>query len=375
MNRLVLGLSVLLVAALPLMSFAQDDMEIALEGSVWALVSYVNAEGEMVDALPGTQVTLELIDGQASGSAGCNQYFGSYTLSGEALTFSETGSTMMACMPEEKMQQEADYLAALLGVTTYQLNDNQLVLLDAAGETIITFELLEPAPLVGTTWVMTTFVIGGDAMTTPLQGTEITALFAEDGRLGGSAGCNNYTASYTVDGSQLTISPAAATRKLCSTPEGVMDQEAAYLASLEQVAAFEIRADVLTLSDAQGLMLAQFRARSELVGVKWQWQAVSDSAGEMTPIDNPEAYTLLFNTDGSISFRADCNTGSATYTRSGSDVRIQPGVMTLAMCPPESLSEAFLAHLESVTTFEVVDGNLLLSPGTEGETLHFAPAG
>lgn len=375
MNRLVLGLSILLAVVLPLMSFAQDDMEWTLEGNLWALVSYVNADGDVVNVLPGTQVTLELNEGQVGGSSGCNHYFGSYTLDGQNLTFSQTGSTMMACMPEDRMEQEAAYLAALIQVASYRISGTQLDLLDAAGETVLAFELLEPAPLVGTTWVMTAFVVGGDAVTTPLEGTEITALFAEDGRLGGSAGCNNYTASYTVDGDQLAISPAAATRRMCNTPSGVMDQEAAYLASLEQVASFEIRANTLTLSDAQGIMLAQFSARSELVGVEWQWQAVSDAAGTVTSIANPQAYTLLFNADGTVGFKADCNVGSATYTVSGGELSITPGVMTLAMCPPESLSQTFLAHLESVTTFEVVNGSLLLSPGAEGETLTFAPAG
>ena len=50
--------------------------------------------------------------------------------------------------------------------------------------------------------------------------------------LSGSASCNNYMATYTVDGDGITIGPAASTRMMCADPEGVMEQEMAYLASL-----------------------------------------------------------------------------------------------------------------------------------------------
>ena len=45
----------------------------------------------------GVVVTLLLEDGGIGGSGGCNSYFGSYTLDGDAVTFSEIGSTLMVC--------------------------------------------------------------------------------------------------------------------------------------------------------------------------------------------------------------------------------------------------------------------------------------
>ena len=50
-------------------------------------------------------------DGSLNGSAGCNNFFGSYELDGDAIQIGQVGSTMMAC--EKGMTQEAIVLEAL----------------------------------------------------------------------------------------------------------------------------------------------------------------------------------------------------------------------------------------------------------------------
>ncbi len=69
----------------------------------------------------------------------------------------------------------------------------------------------------------------------------ITILFAADGSYSGSAGCNVYQGTYTLapEGG-LELSPPAATKQLCGTPEGVMEQETAYLNLLPGVTRYEV---------------------------------------------------------------------------------------------------------------------------------------
>ena len=83
---------------------------------------------------------------------------------------------------------------------------------------------------------------------------------AEDGTLSGSAGCNNYTATYTVDGDQISITPVATTMMMCAEPEGVMEQEAEYIAALGTAATFAIEGDQLELRTADGALVASFVA-------------------------------------------------------------------------------------------------------------------
>lgn len=51
-----------------------------------------------------------------SGTTGCNQYRGTFTLSGDSITFSNLATTRMAC-PAPVNQQEQAFLQALSGKT------------------------------------------------------------------------------------------------------------------------------------------------------------------------------------------------------------------------------------------------------------------
>lgn len=80
-----------------------------------------------------TRISLHLgADGQFSGHAGVNRYFGPYTISDDdgaagSIAFGEVGSTRMAG-PPELMQQEDRYLAALRSVDAYRAGGGLLEL-------------------------------------------------------------------------------------------------------------------------------------------------------------------------------------------------------------------------------------------------------
>jgi len=123
-----LGLS-LLVAAAPGTALAQDDAGLSPEGVEWTLASLAN------EAIPAeVETTLFLSGGEVVGSAGCNSYFGSYELDGEALTFPNPfGVTRKFC--EGPMQDVEDvYLPLLQATATWSIDDEgALSLADAEG--------------------------------------------------------------------------------------------------------------------------------------------------------------------------------------------------------------------------------------------------
>src|SRR4051812_24727062 len=81
-----------------------------------------------------------------------------------------------------------------------------------------------PSALAGTQWVLTGIEQNGVAQ--PLvQGTQLTLQFGE-GSLGGQAGCNSFSGTYTVDGQTLTVSNLNQTMKACDT--AIMQQEYIY---------------------------------------------------------------------------------------------------------------------------------------------------
>jgi heat shock protein HslJ len=237
------------------------DKQLSLEGNLWGLSAYQDAEGEMAEPLPSTDITVEFRDGQISGSAGCNGYFGSYEREGNQLTMGGPfGVTSMFCgEPEGVMDQEMQYLAALEKSDSFEIIGDQLLITDAEGETILVYELIQPLSLEGTPWLLLRYNNGKGGLTSALAGSEITAEFV-DGTISGSASCNNYHAGYEVEGNYLSIGPAATTRMFCGEPEGIMDQESQYLTVLELVATYEIKADTLEMFDLDGGRLLTYQA-------------------------------------------------------------------------------------------------------------------
>jgi heat shock protein HslJ len=233
--------------------------DLRLNGTRWVLTDYVSY-GTSRQALDGTTVTLEFSnDGRIAGSAGCNHYFAVYGMKSTAITIGPAGSTEMYCSATGVMDQESAYLALLQKASLVTAGNDRLAFADANGTTILSFTRIfppAPEPLVGTNWTLDS-VYSGDAVSSVIAGTTITAVFGEDGSVAGSAGCNHYFASYNVTGPTMSIGPAGSTKMYCTGP-GVMQQESSFLASLSRAASFTITGNRLSLTDANSTTLLSF---------------------------------------------------------------------------------------------------------------------
>ena len=112
--------------------------------------------------------------------------------------------------------------------------------------------------LEGTNWVLES-----QRGKSALSEITVTAGFQVDGRTSGSAGCNNYNAPYEVDGDNISIGPAAATRMFCPEPDGIMEQEVQYLAALETASTYLIEVDKMEMRTAEGALAATFRTAGD----------------------------------------------------------------------------------------------------------------
>ena len=111
-----------------------------LDSTSWKLESYAEDGGDVVDVLPGSVVTLDFQATQVSGSAGCNNYSGSYQASGGNIEFGPMAATRKMCaQPLGVMEQEAAYLVALEAAVEYDLRGNRLEIKDAEGEVSLVF--------------------------------------------------------------------------------------------------------------------------------------------------------------------------------------------------------------------------------------------
>lgn len=91
---------------------------------------------------PNDQAKLTLMfnkNGKLAGFSGCNRFGGSYTLEGAKLTIQQNMfSTRMACLNDDLMQQETQYLQLLATMTHAKLTDNgELLLSNEKQQTIL----------------------------------------------------------------------------------------------------------------------------------------------------------------------------------------------------------------------------------------------
>ncbi len=238
----LLGLVLLALMACQLLPGRGAGADLA--GTSWVLSSL---GGDM--PLPGTTVTLQFdADGAVSGSDGCNRFRTTFSQRGDRLTFDQPGaSTMMAC-PEPVMDQATAFMAALAETTRFTVSEEELILRDG-NEDLATLAPVSQ-DLADSAWDVVSYNNGREAVVGVLLGTEISANFGADGQVSGNAGCNQYFASYSVDGNAIEIGQAATTFMFCEEPPGVMEQESAYLAALQSAATYRIEGDMLEMRTA-----------------------------------------------------------------------------------------------------------------------------
>jgi heat shock protein HslJ len=219
----------------------------SLKGVPWVLASGVDVGGW--EAAPPS-ATFD--GGRVAGSTGCNQFGGRYTVDGPALELGDLAMTAMGCPPPTDAVEQA-YVAALERVRAWRMENEELVLLDGEEAELLRYRSATP---VGS-W-QAAGLLQGNAATSVLAGTEITASVGKDGAVTGSAGCNTYRTTYTIERGAIEIAPPAATEKPCAEPGGIMEQESAYLAALSSARRFQLSAGRLELLAADGTFVATY---------------------------------------------------------------------------------------------------------------------
>jgi len=219
----------------------------SLEGTAWMLATLPGRT-----LLPGSSISLRFEAGRASGTDGCNRYTVPYTASGSTLQVGSAASTQMAC-PPEVMQQARAFMASVTGASSYRVDAGQLQLLGADGAVLASLAP-QAQGVAGTSWRVTGYNNGKQAVVSVLAATTLSMAFSDDGRVSGSAGCNNYSGTYQSAGSSLSFGPAATTRKMCADPQRIMEQEQQFLKALATVAIARQEGDRLELRTADGAL-------------------------------------------------------------------------------------------------------------------------
>lgn len=89
------------------------------QDNIWNFISkhqwkLIQMNGKTQDQSPAF-MSFAVSENKVSGNAGCNRFFGTYTSSGDKITFGNMGSTRMACTDQQRSRLERDFLQLLNG--------------------------------------------------------------------------------------------------------------------------------------------------------------------------------------------------------------------------------------------------------------------
>jgi len=258
------------------------------------------------------------------------------------------------------MKQAQAFVTALGSAATYALEGASLTLNDSAGTAVATFDAVS-TDLAGTSWTVTSYNNGKQAVVGVLADTTPTILFGESGQISGSGSCNNYSGSYKSDGvGSIEIGPLISTMMACADPEGVMDQETQFLAALQAATVYTIDGSTLELRDAEGALQVQAQ------------KGVVEVAGATDTADATGGATASSSSDGMAGMATV--TGTVYYLQRSAlpaDAMIEVSIHNkqIADAPPEMTllgQTAFLADGKQVplpytvvySTADVMEGAL-----------------
>lgn len=223
-------------------------------------------------------------------------------------------------------------------------------------------------PLKGTRWQLV--YMNANAMRLPIDPSYVTLMFDEEGRAGGSGGCNSYGTTYAVDGDRITFENAFSTMMACD--ERTMMIEARYFEGLSTATRYEIIDGQLRIivGDEHELV---FEPLASITDAEWQLisygdpQAPTLTTGYLIP-------TLLLNeSEGRVSGSAGCNYYNGGYTLADDALTLTDIAATEIGCMDNKVmaqERAFLDALALVTRYEIIEGQLILYYG-EGQQLVF----
>jgi heat shock protein HslJ len=360
-----------------------------LAGTEWQLVS-LRGEGLLAD----TYISLNFEEEELGGFAGCNHYGGGadgggYTITPDGgLAIPVLARTAIACLgPRGVMEQEDAYFEALTAAEAYHLEGSTLSLLNAAGNALLDFDLvqqsiMDPAELPGTVWQLVS--VDGEP---PLAGSMLTLAFHGEQRAGGHAGCRDYVMSYQADETGLTFLSTAMIGEVCAS-EDLRRQEGEYTTILGWTTRFSLQAERLELHTARGEVLTfeplSEAARPSLQGPTWSllaFVAANPAEGVQAPVPLP--FDLLPGTeimatfaDGQFSGTGGCNHYGGSYQIAGTTLSISDLYQTEMACPnPKGVMAQEQRYLDNLRQASVahVYGTRLWLETSDGQALVFAP--
>ena len=199
------------------------------------------------------------------------------------------------------------------------------------------------------------------------EGNEVGfTMFADNNRISGYAGCNNFFGTYKVEpGNRIQFSSIGATKMAC--PDGIFNENE-FLQIFATADNYRITGDRLELNVGRRAPLATFTkgTLAEPITEKY-WKLKTLQGKPVTMQDNQEReiYFTLKTDENRVMGFAGCNAISGEYKlKKGNRIRFSNMATTMMACPDLKLNESeFLKVFELADNYTINGDELSLNVG------------
>ena len=236
------ALALLTISAIALAACGSDDDTSGSAPTADDLAgqAFESTDVEGYDLVEGSTIELGFETDALGARAGCNSLSGGYTISDGTLEVGAMASTMMAC--EDALMAQDQWLSEFLTSSPEITLDGDTLTL-AGSDTTITLATVQPAPLEGTTWIVSG-TVANEAVTSSLVDSE-ASLTITDGEAQIDTGCNTGSSTVEVTDTTITFGPIALTLMACD--EELTRLEASVVLALDGEVTYEISGDTMQL--------------------------------------------------------------------------------------------------------------------------------
>jgi heat shock protein HslJ len=231
-----------------------------LGGRIWRLES-INGKAANVD---GATLEFDLAQGRFNGNGGCNRMSGTVKVGQNSIRFNGVAMTRRACLSPEATQVENRYSTNLARVRSYRVEGDTLTFY-AGKNSLLTFSAAEEAKPVADQigldekkWMLD--AIQKDKVGKVEQRPFIVFDSAK-GTVGGNTGCNLFSGSYTIKGSQVKITKEIATMRACV--EDATNLEQRFSDALAEIDKFDVKGNTLFLYKGNSPLLTFVGSRKD----------------------------------------------------------------------------------------------------------------
>jgi heat shock protein HslJ len=234
-----------------------------------------------------------------------------------------------------------------------------------------------------------TYNNGNNGLGNVLQDSSISVAFTPGGQINGFSGCNQYSATYTLNNQNIGISQVTGSKSGC-IPNLSM-QETQYQALLTRANSYEVSGNQLTIFNALGDKILIFNRGTATVTSAptvtqvttpktilgtWELKSYSDGMGGTIQVLDSAPVTAMFARTGNLSGSAGCNQYITSYTVTGLSITVSPVSTTKMSCAPDVMAQetAYISLLGKAGKINLYGDSMTLSDPSGTLLLNFKAA-